>query len=67
MDNETLRRREAEYTWHLQAAVNRLHSELASYYRVKSTDRKTIRALWNAIEEKESELFTRGVNVYGIK
>lgn len=57
-------RAEAEYTWRLQATVNRLHQELASYYRVKSKDIKTIRLIWQQIELKESELYTRGINVF---
>lgn len=48
---------EARYLWKEIAAINALHGELASLYRVKSNDRKRINLLWNVIEEKEALLF----------
>lgn len=40
----------------LRVRIDALHRELASYYRTKSKDRKTIANLWFAIERLEAEL-----------
>lgn len=52
-----------KYIWKEIYQVTQLHRELASLYRTKSTDRRTINALWNAIEEKEAILFLEGIDL----
>lgn len=38
-----------------------LHRELASYYRAKSKDRRTIANLWFAIDTLEEKLTSEGI------
>lgn len=47
--------------WRIQHQLDILHSELASLYRTKSSDRKRINMLWSAIEAKEADLVIEGV------
>lgn len=52
---------EAKWVWSEVARVLALHRELASLYRTRSSDRKTIRQLWELIDEGEFALRTVGV------
>lgn len=52
---------EASVKWKTYHRLMSLHHELASYYRAKSRDRKTIMRLWAAIDELEFELRYMGV------
>lgn len=51
------------WIWRTKHQVDILHSELASYYRAGSTDHRTIRLLWQKIEEYERILRAEGVEV----
>lgn len=54
-----------EARWVVQEVrrVNSLHQELASLYRTKSRDRRTIQTLWRNIEEGEAGLRAIGVRL----
>lgn len=51
----------AERTWMKYLKLERLHRELAGYYRAKSTDRRTIANLWYHIDALELDLRAEGV------
>ena len=53
----------AEVKYRKYHQVMNLHHELASLYRSKSTDRKTIARLWAAIDTAELELTYMGVEL----
>lgn len=53
----------AEVKWRKYQQVMALHYELASLYRSKSTDRKTISRLWAMIDEAEFDLIYMGVEL----
>lgn len=55
---------QARYAWKQIHALNNLHGELASLYRVRSTDKRRIKLLWTLIEEREGNLRTIGIE-YG--
>ncbi len=52
---------EARWIWQEAARVLSLHRELASLYRNKSTDTRTIKKLWELIDEGEFGLRLVGV------
>lgn len=52
-----------QWIWRTKHQVDILHSELASLYRAKSTDYKTIRVIWGHIERYETLLKAEGVEV----
>lgn len=52
---------EARWIWEEAAAVMRLHGELASLYRTNSRDKRTIKLLWQQIEQREAALRLAGV------
>lgn len=54
---------EASAKWKAYHRVMNLHYELASHYRAKSRDRKTIQRLWAAIDELEFQLRYMGVEL----
>jgi len=54
---------EAKWVWTEAARVLGLHRELANLYRNRSTDTRTIRRLWELIEEGEYALRLVGVNL----
>jgi hypothetical protein len=53
----------AERLWMKYLKLQRLHTELAGYYRAKSTDRKTIANLWYHIDGLELDLRSEGVTL----
>lgn len=55
--------RDTEYQIHLYSKLLTLHRELASYYRAKSKDRRTIANLWYHIDGIELELRSMGVEL----
>lgn len=60
-DMRTPEEERAAWVWREKHKLDLLHSELASYYRTKSNDRKTIALLWRKIEESEALLILEGV------
>ena len=54
---------ETEYEIQLYMKLMNLHRELASYYRTKSRDRKTMANLWYYIDGLELELRSMGVEL----
>lgn len=50
-----------EYEIQLYVKLMNLHRELASYYRARSKDRRTIAKLWYHIDGIELDLRSRGV------
>jgi hypothetical protein len=54
---------EARAVWEEVARVYRLHNELANLYRNHSGDTRTIRVLWQRIEEGEAGLAALGVQL----
>ncbi len=55
--------KQTEYVVQLYIKVMNLHRELASYYRAKSRDRRTIANLWYYIDGIELELRAAGVEL----
>jgi hypothetical protein len=51
---------QARYVWKNIRALNELHGELASLYRVRSTDKRRIKVLWSLIHEREANLRSVG-------
>lgn len=54
---------EAHWLWSEYVRVTNLHHELASLYRNKSRDKRTINRLWTLIEEGEYGLLIAGVRL----
>lgn len=54
---------DARHIWEEAARVYRLHNELANLYRANSQDKRTIRTLWDRIEEGEYGLRALGVSL----
>jgi CDP-glycerol glycerophosphotransferase (TagB/SpsB family) len=54
---------DARWIWEEAARVYRLHGELASLYRTRSNDKRTIRTLWEKIDEGEAALRLVGVQL----
>lgn len=54
---------EARWIWEETQRVLALHAELASYYRTKSRDHRTIKMLWEKITEGEAGLRAIGVHL----
>ncbi len=54
---------DAKWVWVEAARVLALHRELASLYRNKSTDKRTIDRLWELIDEGEYALRLVGVQL----
>lgn len=54
---------DTEYVIQLFVKLMHLHRELASLYRVKSRDRRTIANLWYHIDGLELDLTSRGVKL----
>lgn len=54
---------DAKWIWQEAARVYRLHGELASLYRTKSRDKRTINTLWERIDEGEAALRLVGVTL----
>lgn len=52
-----------EYEIQLYVKLMNMHRELASYYRSRSRDRRTIAKLWYYIDGLELELRSRGVEL----
>jgi hypothetical protein len=63
MDPEELKASHDRYVWKQIHTLDRLHEELASLYRTRSTDRKRIDLMWRVIQEKEMQLRLDGVEV----
>jgi len=57
------RAEDARWVWEEAARINGLHNELAYLYRTKSTDVRTIKKLWELIEEGEYALRVVGVRL----
>jgi hypothetical protein len=62
-EDELITSNQQRFVWKKIHEVNNLHLDLAQLYRAKSNDRKRILLLWNAIEYKEAELVSLGVEV----
>jgi hypothetical protein len=54
---------EARWVWEETARVMALHRELADMYRNNSRDTRTIRTIWERIEEGEAPLRAIGVSL----
>jgi hypothetical protein len=52
---------DARWVWQEAARIMALHRELASLYRNKSKDKRTIETLWHRIDEGEANLRALGV------
>jgi len=54
---------DARWVWEEAARILGLHRELAYLYRTKSSDKRTIKALWESIDEGEYGLRAIGVEL----
>lgn len=53
---------EARWLWEQASHVQRLHLELAVLYRQGGKDKRSIRTLWQHIEEGEAALRAAGID-----